>query len=103
MGLVIGGILRRLGPAGAGFGRYSIGYHYIRNSLFVRRRKGEDGARQHTPKHVQRIVDKYYSEEEMAAKTADKVKGRVGGVQAVPYEVNCLEAGNASPVTDAWV
>ena len=52
-------LLTTLGPQGLEFAKYSIGYHYLRNLIHVRRHWSADKARRHIPEHARRIDAKF--------------------------------------------
>ena len=55
---LVGCIVKRVGPQGLGYGRFSIDSHFTRNALWVRRNHPEK-ADAHIPAFAQKIISRY--------------------------------------------
>ena len=64
VGNLLASLIARGLPSGMEFGRYSIDYHYLRNSLYVRDRMPERQAESHVPAYARGIMSAYNEEME---------------------------------------
>ena len=102
MAYIIGWALAAVGPRGPAFAKYSIAYHYARNTLHVLRTWPAQAAARHVPVHARKIVQGIFSSSEierLVEAGRERVAGGVGGVQEVPYQIwNASAAAGASLV-----
>lgn len=70
--------MRRMGPKGINFARYSIDYHILRNYLFVLKTKGNKEAAMMTlPQNARDIVNYYLENDEQFADIESKVQASI--------------------------
>ena len=74
IGQIVAFGMRRIGPTGMNFARYSIDYHILRNYLFVLKNKGnKDRAVTALPQNARDVVNHYLENDEQFADLESKI------------------------------
>mmetsp|Transcript_11416 Transcript_11416/g.28850 ORF Transcript_11416/g.28850 Transcript_11416/m.28850 type:complete len:510 (+) Transcript_11416:160-1689(+) len=74
MGQIMAFGMRRIGPTGINFARYSIDYHILRNYLFVLKNKGnKESAMMVLPQNARDVVNYYLENDEQFADFESKI------------------------------